>query len=106
MFLVKFFYFIIKNCLICNEILVGLPSPNGWQSDNVNKTGILVLKRENIRGAINQFKLNDKILEQNLENGHFTIFNNIEHNTTPITPIDNNREAFRDVIILNALSYQ
>lgn len=86
--------------IICNDNLVGLPSPKDWQKYTKHKA-IMCISRENIKGGINQF-LNDdnELFATELYPGSMLLFKNINHRTTPIIPYDFGFEGHRDILTI------
>jgi hypothetical protein len=84
---------------------LGKPTPEGVHRDGVDFVIVVMIKRINIdSGATTIFDLDNKLL------GEFTLCETFDmvlvndrqvyHGVTPITPLDPDQEAFRDVLVI------
>jgi len=97
--------------VICNDMLVGQPSVEGWHRDGVESIGILCVDRHNIKGGVNEFmNSNQKVIQKELSPGYFAVFDDrcVKHRVTPIMPFDTSfdHHGYRDVVLLAYPAYE
>jgi len=83
----------------------GKPTPEGIHKDGANYIFIMLLNRQNVAGGTSRLYDNDRnlITEALLEKPGDAILLNDEavwHSVSPITPVDKNKIAYRDVLVL------
>jgi hypothetical protein len=84
---------------------LGKPTPEGVHRDGVDFVIVMMIKRVNIdSGATTIFDLDNRLLgEFTLREAFDTVLVNdrqVYHGVTPISPLDPDSEAFRDVLVI------
>lgn len=91
--------------IVANAEEAGNPSPEGIHRDGADFILIMVLKRENITGGVNHIYDNSKRLlfgSVLTEAGDALLIDdqNVWHGVSEIYPIDIDKPAYRDVLVL------
>jgi hypothetical protein len=83
----------------------GLPTPEGIHRDGVHYVFIMMIKKENVKGGRTSLynMMEEPIYSLTLENSFDCIFTDdtmLMHYVSPILPLDDSLEAYRDVLVL------
>lgn len=93
----------------CSQRNYGNPAPEGIHRDGTDLIGIFSVSRDNVQGGethLYQSRKSSPVFNQVLNSGELLLVNDREffHFTTPIKPIDIERQGARDVFVLTCPS--
>jgi len=83
----------------------GLPTPEGMHRDGVDWVCVMLVNRENVLSGVTEIvdQSSGTSSKFTLTNPLDTVFLDdlrVKHGVTPITPLDSDREGYRDVLVL------
>ena len=93
----------------CSQQNYGNPAPEGIHRDGTDLIGIFAVNRDNVQGGethLYKSRKTSPVFNQVLNSGELLLVNDREyfHFTTPIKPLDAEREGTRDVFVLTCPS--